>query len=200
MSDAARWDDRYALGDTPWDTGRPSSELERVIVDEKIGPCAALDLGCGTGTNAVWLAGLGFDVTAIDLSANAIDRGRMKKATAGARVRFLVGDVLDPPEDLVGPFDFFLDRGCYHIVRKLGLVAYQRTIERITRSGSVGLVLAGNANEMKKDHGPPTVTEEELRAEWEPAFEIVWLRPFRVDPVAGSADRPLGWSCLVRRR
>lgn len=53
MADAARWEERYRTGDTPWDTGQPSSELQRVIAEEQISPCRTIELGCGSGTNAV---------------------------------------------------------------------------------------------------------------------------------------------------
>src|SRR5947209_11962622 len=113
MSDAAHWDERYQQGATPWETDQPSSELQRVLAEAAIQPCRALELGCGTGASAVWLAQQGFDVTALDLSALAIDRARQQANRAGVRVNFHVADVLNPPEELVCPFDFLFDRGCY---------------------------------------------------------------------------------------
>src|SRR5262249_51359976 len=99
MSDPIHWDERYAKGETPWDTGQPSSELRRVLPEISLRPCRALELGCGSGTNAVWLAQQGFDVTAIDLSPLAVERARRRAEAAGARVRFLVADVLRPPPE-----------------------------------------------------------------------------------------------------
>jgi SAM-dependent methyltransferase len=198
MSEMEHWEGRYCAGDTPWDTGKPSSELQRVVNEEPIQPCTAIELGCGTGTNAIWLAQQGFDVTAMDISGTAVDRGRGRKATAAVRVRFLIGDVLAPPEELGGPYRFFFDRGCYHVVRRTNVTAYLRTLEQITEPGIVGLVLAGNAREPMQP-GPPVVTEEELRTELGQVFEIVRLREFRFDQTVGEPIRPLGWSCLVRR-
>jgi SAM-dependent methyltransferase len=197
MSELERWENRYLTGDIPWETGRPSTELQRVIAEDKIQPCKAIDLGCGTGANAVFLAELGFDVTAIDLSPTAVDRGRQRKATAGVRVRFLTGDVLDPPEDIGGPYRLFFDRGCYHIVRSIDLGRYLNTLVQITEAGSVGLVLTGNANEPRT--GPPVVSEAEIHGELGSVFEIVRLREFRFDLTLGMEGQPLGWSCLLRR-
>src|SRR5690242_10320902 len=104
MSDVARWNERYEKGDTPWETGQPSSELQRVVAEVSIKPCRAVELGCGTGASAVWLAQQGFDVTAIDLSGLAIEQARRRADEAGVRVNFLVADVLHPPAELVGPF------------------------------------------------------------------------------------------------
>lgn len=198
MSDRARWDDRYCTGDTPWDTGQPSSELLRVVAEEKIAPCRAIDLGCGTGANAVWLAQQGFDVTAADLSSLAIRRAEERAAAAGVRVRFLPADLLEPP-DLGGPFDFLFDRGCYHVVRRTDVGRYLTTLARITRPGTLGLVLTGNARE-PHEPGPPVVSEEEMRAELGRLFTIVCLQEFYFDEVEEGDVRFLAWSCLVRRR
>jgi SAM-dependent methyltransferase len=196
-SEVARWDERYRIGDTPWNTGRPDDELQRVLAEEKIRPCRAVELGCGTGTNALWLARQGFDVTAVDISPLAVERARERASAAGVAVRFLVADVLEPLA-LSGPFGFFFDRGCYHVVRRLNVQRYLDTVEHITARGAQGLVLAGNARE-PLDPGPPVVSEEELRIEWGRAFEIVKMREFRFDADLPGGERPLAWSCLLRR-
>jgi len=199
MSELSRWNERYEKGDTPWETGRPSSELQRVLAELSVRPCRALELGCGMVANAVWLAQHGFDVTALDLSPLAIELARRRADEAGVTVRFLVADVLNPPAELSVPFDFFFDRGCYHVVRRVDVGAYLETLRRLTRLGTLGLVLAGNARE-PHDPGPPVVSEEQLRAEIGSLFDIVQLREFRFDQVEADGTRFLGWSCLVRRR
>lgn len=199
MSDPTRWNERYEKGETPWETGQPSSELQRVLAEAAVPPGRALELGCGTGTSAVWLAQQGFDVTAIDLSPPAIERARRRADEAGVHVRFLVADVLSPPAELAGPFDFFFDRGCYHVVRREDGRGYMATLRRLTRPGTVGLVLTGNARE-PRDPGPPVVSEEQLRAEWGTDFEFVQLREFRFDQTEADGTQFLGWSALLRRK
>jgi hypothetical protein len=73
MTEHIEWNDRYRDGDLPWDTGLPSSELQRVVNRNTIRPCRALELGCGTGTNCVWLAQQGFEVTGIDVAPLAVE-------------------------------------------------------------------------------------------------------------------------------
>ncbi len=197
MADVEHWNKRYREGDSPWDTGQPSSELIRVLSEGRIAPCRALELGCGTGTNAVWLAQQGFAVTAVDLAPLAIEQAEARAKEAGVKVRFVAADVLNPP-DLGGPFAFFFDRGCYHVVRRLDVAAYLQTLEQVTGPGSLGLVLAGNARE-PHDPGPPVVSEEEIRTELGRVFEIVRLREFRFDVAARVGEHFLGWSCLLRR-
>jgi SAM-dependent methyltransferase len=202
MSELERWNDRYAGGDTPWDTGKPSSELVRVLNEEEIAPCLAIDLGCGTGTNVLYLAERGFDVTGVDFSPLAIERCRQRAGgidpETRRRTRFLVADLFAPPRDIGGPYEFFFDRGCYHVVRRTDLQGYLNTLKRITAGSAAGLVLTGNARELMQP-GPPVVTEEEIRAELGQVFEVVRLREFRFDPLKDYEAQPLAWSCLLRR-
>jgi methyl halide transferase len=194
------WNVHYQSGNPPWETGQPSSELARVIAEEKILPCRVVELGCGSGINAVWLAQQGFDVTAADFNRLAIDKARERAAATGVPVRFLLADVLDWQEDCE-PFPFFFDRGCYHAVRTVDVEAYLRTLKRVTAPGSIGLILTGNAREPHEPgQGPPVVSAEELHGELEPAFEIVRLREFRFDSITESTMPAfLAWSCLLRR-
>jgi SAM-dependent methyltransferase len=158
-----------------------------------------LELGCGTGTNAVWLAQQGFDVTACDISPLAIEQARRSADSAGVTVRFLVADVLHPPAELSGPLDFLFDRGCYHAVRRDDVAGYLQTARSLAHPGTLALVLAGNARE-PHDPGPPLVTEEQIRAELGSVFDVVQLREFRFDPSPQDGSRYLAWSCLLKAR
>ncbi len=194
--DWIRWENRYQTRDTPWETGHPSSELKRVVAEEEIAPCPALEVGCGTGNNAVWLAQQGFAVTAIDVSQLAIETAKKKAAAAGVKVRFITGNILSSP-DLVGPFAFYFDRGLYHHLREVDLEVYLRLLERTLKPGALGLVLAGNARTGRT--GPPVVTEEEIRGELGRVCEILRLREFYFDLVGEGGGPHLAWSCLLRR-
>jgi SAM-dependent methyltransferase len=198
MTEHIEWNDRYREGDLPWDTGRPSSELQRVLGRNKIQPCRALELGCGTVTNSVWLAQQGFEVTGIDLAPLAVERAEQLALSAGVKAHFVVADVLHLPV-LGGPFEFFFDRGCYHAVRRDAPQQYAPAVARQLASGARGLVLAGNARE-PHDPGPPVVTEEEIREELGVAFAILDLHEFRFDEAPGVTERFLGWTCLVEKR
>jgi SAM-dependent methyltransferase len=198
MTDHTDWDDRYRDGDLPWDTGRPSSELKRVLTHNAIQPCRALEIGCGTGTNSVWLAQQGFDITGVDIAPLAVQRAEQRARAAGVKARFVVADVCDLPL-LAGPFSFFFDRGCYHAVRRTAPHQYAPAVAKQLAPSARGLILAGNARE-PHDPGPPVVTEQELRDELGLAFQILDLHEFRFDEAAGVTERFLGWSCLVEKR
>jgi SAM-dependent methyltransferase len=198
MTEPIEWNERYRDGNLPWDTGQPSSELERVVSQNRIQPCRALELGCGTGTNCVWLAQQGFDVTGVDVAPLAVERAEERAQAVGVKARFVVADAFDLPE-LGGPFAFFFDRGCYHAVRRDAPDKYAPAVARQLASAARGLVLAGNARE-PHDPGPPVVTEKQIRDELGVAFEILDLREFRFDEAPGVPECFLGWSCLVQKR
>jgi SAM-dependent methyltransferase len=71
--DAGDWDARYAASELVWSRG-PNQFIEAECAD--LAPGRAVDLACGEGRNAIWLASLGWDVTAVDYSQVALDKGR----------------------------------------------------------------------------------------------------------------------------
>jgi SAM-dependent methyltransferase len=193
------WERQYEEGDLPWETGRPSTELQHVVSEQHIEPCRALEIGCGTGSSAIWLAHRGFEVTALDLSSLALQQARQRAADDEARVDFQVAD-LTKPLPFRDEFDFFFDGGCYHAVRLADGPAYFRTLVQITRPHAYGLVLLGNAAEPEDEVGPPTLEEWQVRGEWGEHFNILQLRPFRFDRQYRGAKRYLGWSCFVQKK
>src|SRR6476646_1454842 len=95
--DRRMWDARYAATESLW-TFEPNRFLVRET--EGLAPGRALDLACGEGRNALWLAARGWQVTAVDFSAVALDRGRERADRDGLTVDWVEGDVLEwvPPE------------------------------------------------------------------------------------------------------
>lgn len=191
------WDDRYIQGDTPWDSGLPSAELTRVLSEFDIPRRRAIDLGCGSGTNAVFLAQQGFEVTGVDCSDTALAAASRKAQAAGVSVNWIAADVQRFGAGLP-TFDFIFDRGCYHCCRRVDLAGYLETHRNISQPGTWCLVLAGNPND-GVEGGPPKVSAAELLAEFDPLYRLQRLLEFYFeDP--GGARGPLGWSCLMRRR
>ena len=196
------WRDRYERGDTPWDSGEPSRELERILAEGWVQPCRIIELGCGTGTNAVVLAKRGFDVTAVELVPQAIAQARRRADEAGVRIRFVEADFFEMP-DPGPPFPFVFDRGLYHVLRSVNVERFRDILGALTEPGGLYLALAGNANEHDPpEGGPPRVHAHEICLELGPLFELVQLREFRFDGVRvqGREIRPLAWSALLRRK
>ena len=195
------WEDRYVAGALPWDTDEPSEQLRRILLEHRIAPGRAVDLGCGTGTHAVYLAGRGFDVLGCDLAPTAVARARERARAAGVGARFVEADLLASP-DLGRGFDLAFDRGVYHVLRLEDPQPYLELLGRTLRPGGLYVVLCGNANEPEPHHGPPRVHAHELCAELQPRFDLVELREFRFDGVRvdGRRVEPLGWAGVFRLR
>jgi 2-polyprenyl-3-methyl-5-hydroxy-6-metoxy-1,4-benzoquinol methylase len=194
----ALWDGRYKEGNLPWNTEKPSTELVKFLESGRIRSGTAVDLGCGFGTNAIYLARQGFTVTGADLSPTAIEGARERAERAGVKADFRVADLTADP-DLGGPYDLLFDRGVYHILRNVDLAAYLRALEKASRPGSLYLCLTGNAKE-EREFGPPRVSEEEIRGELGGLFQVLDLHEFRFDASPQVEDRPLGWSALMERK
>lgn len=201
MNETASWDDRYKSGETPWDSGHASKELQRVVSERSIAPCRMLELGCGTGTNAIYLARLGFAVTALDIAPRAIEQARAKAAKAGVAIDFRQADLLNLP-DVGPPFPFVFDRGVYHHLRSVDLPGFLGVLSRVVQAGGFYLTLAGNANDSNAGKGPPCVQAHELCLELSPLFDLVQLREFNFAGIVndGKPLEHLGWSALLRRK
>jgi len=190
------WDADYRGAKPPaWDIGRPADELQKLVREGTVRSCRAVDLGCGSGTDAIFLASHGFDVTAIDISPTALSQAQEKARKAGVSVRWVLADVVAPPD--LGPFDFIYDRGCYHNVRDQNLTAYVDTVRRFSHPGTKFLLLSARRDE----HAPaeyPGVTEEEFRYDFLSWFDVEWLREIKLESNEPGVSPP-GWSALLIR-
>jgi len=194
-----RWDRSYRDGRRPgWDVGRPSRHLVEAIEKGTLKPGRAVVLGCGTGTNAIYLAEHGFDVTGVDIAPTALIRAKAKAAEAGVQSQWLLADVTAVPS--LEPFDVVFDRGCYHGVRRGNAAGYVASLAKITKPGSRALILAGNANEPKPHYGPPRVTEAQIRADFAKQFELAELRQIHFDTGNAEGQGPWAWAIVLVRK
>lgn len=191
-----RWDTPYQRERMPgWDTGRVAPELKKLVEQESTKTGRAVVLGCGTGTNAIYLATKGFDVTGVDVAPSALIHAERKAREAGVTVRWIVADVLALPA--MEPVDLIFDRGCYHHVRKYNAAGYVKSIRGISRSGTRLLLLAGSVKEERRA-GPPKIKEEEIRSDFSEQFTFEWLRDIRFDSANPNSNGFKAWSVLLR--
>ena len=191
------FEEHYAKGFTPWDSGEVDAELKRLLDAGQLPGKSVLEIGCGTGTNAIEFARRGYDVTAVDFVKQAVDAAIAKAAAAKVKVTFKQADVLK--DDLGGPYDILFDRGVYHGLRLADLTGFQKMLEKVTRKGSRVLILAGNAKEESKEMGPPRVHEHEFRSELGALCDFLEVREFRFG-TDKEEFRPLGWAILLQRK
>ena len=193
------WNDRYASKEPlPWDTGMPDPMLVEFVESHAVVPGRALEVGCGTGTNAIYLAQHGFEVVGIDISPLAVDKAREKaRDKARGQCRFETLDFLSetPPG---GPFQFVFDRGCFHTFDE----DHERA--RFAQNAAAGLVdggtwlsLIGSTEGPPRDVGPPRRSAREVVNAIEPPLEILQLRAGEFE-VYGEQLK--AWLCVSRKR
>jgi SAM-dependent methyltransferase len=118
----------------PWDIGA-RDELVSLVESGRIQPGRAIDLGCGTGDNAIYLAQKGFDATGVDYAEAAIEKARVRAKDSGVQVNFIVDDLTDL-RHISGTFDFLLDYGVLDDLRPRQRESYLRNMLSLTHSGS----------------------------------------------------------------
>jgi SAM-dependent methyltransferase len=163
------FDLRYLLGRPPWDTKVTPPEVVELVEGEGLAPGWALDLGCGTGTNCIYLARHGWEVVGVDFSVLAICRARRKARRAGVDCQFYRGDATDL-SFLVDPFDLVLDIGCLHSLPLEDWERYAAEVARLVRPGGLYLLYAFTP---RPDHSTTRgVAPEEVRSLFVPAFAV----------------------------
>lgn len=179
----------WYLGQPPWDTNITPPEVKDFITTHP--PGKALDLGCGTGTNAITLARNNWQVTGIDFSPNAIYTAKQKARKAQVMVDFRVGDVTKL-EGIEGFFDLILDIGCYHSLPLEGMKAYRANVIRLLRVGG-SFMLYAFIKERSSDSGSG-VTEADLET-----FSASLMLVSHVDGQDRGA-RPSAWFTFQKER
>jgi ubiquinone/menaquinone biosynthesis C-methylase UbiE len=152
------WNEHHAAAHDH-DPASSCAELAGFLAGTATPPRRALDLGCGTGADAVFLAEQGIEVTGIDLSATALTLARERARQHGVSVDWLEGDVLQLPV-ADGSFDLALDRGCLHHLTRDEQARYAIEVARVLRPGGTLLVREMN----QAGHHEHAVSEESLRA------------------------------------
>ena len=158
----------------------------------------ALEIGCGTGTNLIWLAQQGFETTGLDLSQNAIAKARSKVAAAGVDSNLLVGDFLF--DEIPGaPYQFVYDRGLFHVFDTAEEQSrFAARVAELLAPGGLWHSLIGSTDGPPRDTGPPRHSATEIVVAVEPHFEILELLGTTFDQDAHSSTR--AWVLVARRR
>lgn len=180
------------LAQIPWNIEQPPAVLVDLVESGRVSPCETLDLGCGAGNHAVWLAGLGFRVTGIDLSAAAIAYAEALACLRGVSCRFVVADLVAAPPPFDAAFDFAFEWEVLHHMLPADRPRYVAGVHQMLGAGATYLSVCFAEN----DPGLPgdgklrttplgTVlylsSEQELSALFEPLFDIEELSTISVE-------------------
>jgi methyl halide transferase len=189
------WNESYASGQLPWDTGEPEPVLVAFVASGRVRPGPSLEIGAGTGTNAIWMAERGFEVFGVDVSPLAVERAKTKMGGRDLHCRFAAWDILAaPPPD--GPFQFVFDRGCFHVFDEPDeRERFAVQVAAVLAPGGLWLSLVGSTEGPPREIGPPRRSAREITLAIKPALEIVELRSAEFRGHGANA-----WFCLSRQR
>jgi SAM-dependent methyltransferase len=190
----------YRVGFTPWDQDHVPVELSALVEGPTaLAPGRALDVGCGTGMQAVYLAEHGWQVTGVDAVERALARARRRAEERGVEVRWVAGDVASLPAlGLDNGFKFVFDRGCFHDLSAAARDGYVRGVSELTAPGAILLLLAFARRE--RGIGPSGASEEEIGRRFGQDWELVSVQSDSGPAPPGPIRRvPRIWYRLRRR-
>jgi len=189
----------YRLGITPWVHSEPPEPLVALIEGPRsLPPGDMLDIGCGTGQDAIYAARHNWSVTGLDVVPRALEQARRNARAAGVAARFLHGDISGGGRGELGAnYTLLMDGGCLHGLTPAQLLRAAATLTDVAKSGAVLLMLAfapGRRGPAPRGIDPARIPD--LFPRWDldfsrPATEIELRGPVR--------NASPSWHQLVRR-
>jgi SAM-dependent methyltransferase len=191
------WEKVYTergVSELPWHREKPDSEFVALLESGELKPRRVLDVGCGAGTDAIFLARRGCTVTGLDISSEAIGIARRRAAEAGVGVEFIAGDYLETMFE-PGTFDLINDRGCFHHMEPSGRSGFVEKAHREMEGGGRYLLRCWSDKQDDIGRGPFSISKEEIRAAFSGRFELGDIVDFRF-----GGDGAHGYLCLMRKK
>lgn len=181
----------YLIGFRPWEDAvrgepAPPELLELITGTEPLSVGKALDIGCGSGIDSVFLATHGWEVTGVEVEPRAVKEARQRAQAAGVPVRFVQGDVTKLSDLGIGTgFTLLLDIGCFHTLPRSQRSRYAQEITAAASPDATLLLFAFAYG----------ASPAEIRRRFTDGWDLLWERQ-------GSARRFLKphWYRLRRRK
>jgi SAM-dependent methyltransferase len=193
------WDAAYAESTPPpWDVGQPQPAFVR-LAEQGLLTGQVLDVGCGTGEQALLVASSGADVLGVDVSPLALEQARGKAAARGIKVRFEVADALSLA-DLGLSFDTIIDSGLFHIFDDESRARYVASLASVLRPGG-HLYLMCFSDRQPGTFGPRRISQDELRAAFRDGWTIdtIAAESFAINTGAFDTATAQAWLATIAR-
>ena len=195
-----RFELAYLFRYAPWDRwqGKPLRRLRELLEGPHAPPPGrALDLGCGMGRATIYLAQLGWRATGIDAVERALRVARQRAERAGVHAEFVRGDITHLEHaGIAGPFDLFVDLGCFHILSDQERRLYGESIARVASADARMILFAFGHN--KLPWGPRGAEREDIERSLAPDWTIAWSAPESELPYRIPRGASATWYVLRR--
>lgn len=180
----------------PWHSRQLDPDIKCWIKTQGIDQGDVIDVGCGTGQQAIELAKLGFRVTGIDFSRSAVAAAIRLLPSGSKNPVFRVADALELDED--SKYDLAIDRGCFHVLPEDQRHRYAASLSSCLRPHGVLLLKAFSTLEPERSFGPFRFDERSLRGYFETAFDLIWCNPTSFD--GPNPYKPASLFCVFKRK
>ena len=182
-------------GTPPWDIGRPQKEFTELVRQGEING-SVLDIGCGSGENALFFAQEGFDVWGIDSSPLAIQKAQEKSQQRGLPVHFQVLNALELAK-LNRTFDTATDSGLFHTLSDEDRPLFVKNLAAVLSPNGTYFMLCFSDKE-PAGYGPRRISEQEIRETFSDGWSIRYIRPATFESNT-RAQGPRAWLSSITR-
>lgn len=197
------WDAKFRGGDTPWEDVEPSEIMEDLFRTHIPEGSTIFEIGCGRGIDAMRLASVGYDVTATDVSAEAV---RITSESARQNALPLTCSRFDVVKDdaPARKYDVVFDKGCLHsFATQEGRLHFARKAYEIVKPGGLWINISGSADNVDdplevEKYGYPRLTLSQLAEAVEPYFEVVEIRRCWYGKLPSTSFK--AWASVMQKR
>jgi 2-polyprenyl-3-methyl-5-hydroxy-6-metoxy-1,4-benzoquinol methylase len=181
---------------TTWEIGHPAEEFVRL---EEAGEIkgSVLDVGCGTGEDALFLTAKGHETWGIDFSSVAINEAREKAKERGLSTTFLTHNVLDL-HAIGRTFDTIIDAGLFHTLSDKDRAPFASSLASVLRHHGTYLMLCFSELQPGTS-GPRRVTQAEITSTFGPPWHVNYIRPALLENVWPMPKRIRGWLSSISK-
>tara|TARA_B100001750_G_C15435881_1_gene560885 strand:- start:176 stop:802 length:627 start_codon:yes stop_codon:yes gene_type:complete len=186
-------------GKLPWDIGYHDKNLEKVFKDNRQESLSILELGCGTGNDAIWFAKKGFDVTAVDISERVINLAK-EKSKGISNIDYIIDDIFSFSTEK--KFDIIYDRECIHNNQDELKVLFKKLNKILKDDGKI-IILSGNPNNnffgpIEDIPCPTPMNISTIEMSSKNLFKIKLVEEIKMEQNSGNGS--LGWLFILEKK